>query len=247
VDRHSSDVQAKHYATTARPFKCKTNDKEQSYDFVFMPNGQGTSREDANEAELARQLREGDARAFEHIVRTYGPRLLAVTRRVLRDEEAARDAVQDAFVSAFRARRTFSASSRVSTWLHRIAVNAALMKLRSARRHPEESIDGLLPDFAADGHHSERFTSWTEPADVALTRRETSEFVRSAIDRLPESYRTVLLLRDIEELDTAETARMLGLTPNAVKIRLHRARMALRKLIAPTMAREGSAPKPPDA
>jgi RNA polymerase sigma-70 factor, ECF subfamily len=190
---------------------------------------------DLDEAALARGIRDGDARAFEQVVKTYGGRLLAVTRRILRDEEAARDAVQEAFISAFKARRQFNADARVSTWLHRIAVNAALMKLRSSKRKAEEPIEGLLPSFNNDGHHAERFAAWEEPADVRVGRRETAEAVRHAIDQLPESYRTVLLLRDIEGLDTEETAKMLGVTANAVKIRLHRARMALRTLIAPTL------------
>ena len=124
-------------------------------------------------------------------------------------------------------------SALVSTWLHRIAVNAALMKLRTRRRKPEEPIDGLLPAFREDGHHLEQFASWAEPADVMLTRQENREVVRRAIDELPESYRTVLMMRDIEGLDTEETAGMLGTTPNAVKIRLHRARLALRTKLAP--------------
>ncbi len=189
--------------------------------------------QELDETALARGIQSGDPRAFEQVVRTYGGRLLTVTRRILRDEEAARDAVQDAFVSAYRSRKQFNAESKVSTWLHRIAVNAALMKLRSLRRKPEEPIDGLLPGFQEDGHHAERFVAWSEPADVSVSRRETADAVRRAIDQLPESYRTVLLMRDIEGLDTEETAKMLGITPNAVKIRLHRARMALRTLIAP--------------
>ncbi|HKV98573.1 MAG TPA: sigma-70 family RNA polymerase sigma factor [Vicinamibacterales bacterium] len=190
---------------------------------------------DLDEAALARGIRDGDPQVFEQIVRNYGGRLLSVTRRILRDEDAARDAVQDAFVSAFRSRRQFKADSKVSTWLHRIAVNAALMKLRSQRRKPEAPIEGFLPGFNEDGHHTERFVAWTEPADITVSRKETAESVRRAIDQLPESYRTVLLLRDIEGLDTEEAAKMLKITPNAVKIRLHRARMALRKLIAPAL------------
>jgi RNA polymerase sigma-70 factor (ECF subfamily) len=190
---------------------------------------------DLDEAALARGIRDGDPQVFEQIVRNYGGRLLSVTRRILRDEDAARDAVQDAFISAFKSRRQFKADSRVSTWLHRIAVNAALMKLRSQRRKPETPIEGFLPSFTEDGHHTDRFVAWTEPADVTVSRKETAESVRRAIDQLPESYRTVLLLRDIEGLDTEETAKMLKITPNAVKIRLHRARMALRSLIAPSL------------
>jgi len=189
----------------------------------------------ADEKELARGLRDGDPQAFERLVRTFGGRLLAVTRRILHDEEDARDAVQEAFISAFKARKQFNAESRVSTWLHRIAVNAALMKLRTRRRKNELPIDDLMPTFRDDGHHVDEFTSWTEPADVAMGRQETADFVRESIAQLPDSYRQVLLMRDIEGRSTEETAQELGLTANAVKIRLHRARLALRKLIAPRM------------
>lgn len=187
------------------------------------------------EAALARGLCAGDEAAFEHLVTAYGGRLLAVTRRILHNEEDARDAVQEAFMSAYRARTQFSASCRVSTWLHRIAVNAALMRVRRRKRKPEESIDAMLPTFKDDGHHVQEFAAWSEPVDVAMTRRETCVLVRRSIDLLPDAYRVVLLMRDIEGLDTDETATALGVTANAVKIRLHRARLALRGLIAPHM------------
>jgi RNA polymerase sigma-70 factor (ECF subfamily) len=194
----------------------------------------------ADEPELARGLRAGDPQVFEQLVRTYGGRMLAVTRRILHDEEDARDAVQDAFISAFKSRSQFQSSARVSTWLHRIAVNAALMRLRTKRRKPETSIEDVLPAFNDVGHHAEQFVAWNEPADVAVERRETGEFVREAIARLPDSYRTVLLMRDIEGRDTEETAAAMGITANAVKIRLHRARLALRALIAPRMQEAAS-------
>lgn len=186
-----------------------------------------------DEADLLARLRAGDEAAYELLVRTYSGRLLAVTRRILGSEDDARDAVQEAFVSAFRSLARFEGEARLSTWLHRIAVNAALMRLRTRKRHPEESIEPLLPVYQEDGHHAERFTAWAEPVDVALQRAETRGIVRRAIDQLPDSYRTVLLLRDIEGLDTNETAAMLGTTTNAVKIRLHRARQALRTLLDP--------------
>ncbi len=186
-----------------------------------------------DETELLERLRAGDEAAFEYLVRTYAGRLLAVTRRILGDDEEARDAVQDAFLRAFRGMDRFEGGSRLSTWLHRIAVNAALMRLRRRRRKPEESLEPLLPTFREGGHHQEAFASWAEPVDQSLERAETRELVRRLIDQLPESYRTVLVLRDIEGLDTEETAAALVLTPNAVKIRLHRARQALRTLLAP--------------
>jgi RNA polymerase sigma-70 factor (ECF subfamily) len=119
--------------------------------------------------------------------------------------------------------------------LHRIVTNAALMKLRTRGRRPEDSIEDLLPTFLEDGHHTEQFAEWALPADTRLLRRETRAQVRAAIDALPDGYRTVLLLRDIEEMSTEEAARALGLNPNTVKIRLHRARQALLKLLTPRM------------
>jgi RNA polymerase sigma-70 factor, ECF subfamily len=190
-----------------------------------------------DEAELLAGLRRGDETAYEQLVRAYSPRLLAVARRIVGNDEEARDVIQDAFLNAFRSLRNFHGEARLSTWLHRIVVNTALMKLRTRRRKPEESIEPLLPAFLADGHYAERFTTWGERADEALARSEMQELVRSKIDDLPESFRTVLVLRDIEGLDTEETARVLDTTSNAVKIRLHRARAALRTLLAPHLGR----------
>lgn len=179
------------------------------------------------------RLRSGDPRAFEELVRSAGPRLLAVTRRILGNEPDAQDAVQEAFLSAFRALDGFDGQCRVVTWLHRIAVNAALMKLRRARRRPEAPIDELLPQFDETGHHLCSVEPWRPEALAELEREEVRSSVRAAIDRLPDSYRMVLLLRDIEEMSTGETARVLGLSENAVKVRLHRARQALRTVLGP--------------
>jgi len=192
----------------------------------------------ADEGALLAALRAGDERAYQRLVADYGGRLLAVARRMLRSEEDARDAVQEAFLLAFRALPRFEGQSRISTWLHRIVVNAALMKIRSRKARPEEPLEPLLPTFREDGHWVVRFQCWEESADELLERSEVRALVRAAIDRLPESYRTVLVLRDIEELDTAEVAEMLGVTPNAVKIRLHRARQALRTLLDPRIRGE---------
>lgn len=186
-----------------------------------------------DDAELLSRLRRGEDAAYEILVRTYSGRLLAVTRRILRSEDEAREAVHEAFVQAFRHLSQFEEQALVSTWLHRIAVNTALMRLRKRRRKPEEPLDPLLPTYQDDGHHVEQFTAWAEPVDEAIERRRVQEQVRRCIDQLPESYRTVLLLRDIEEMGTADAAAMLGISENAVKMRLHRARQALRTLVDP--------------
>ena len=191
------------------------------------------------DAALLSRLRAGEAAAFEELVRAETGRLLAVTRRILPTEEDARDAVQDAFLFAFRSLDRFQGHARLSTWLHRIAVNAALMRLRTRRRKHEESLEPLLPTYLEDGHHAERFAQWDDPV-AKIEQAENKALVRRLIGELPDAYRTVLLLRDIEGLDTEETAKVLDTTPNAVKVRLHRARQALRTLLAPHFRKEPS-------
>ena len=183
-----------------------------------------------DDAALLVGLRAGEDAAYETLLRAYSGRMLAVARRFMGSEDDAREAVQEAFVSAFKAMDRFEGDSRISTWLHRIVVNACLMKLRTRRRKPEESIDDLLPKFAENGHLDVSGAGW-EGADALIERDETRALVRESIERLPEAYRTVLLLRDIEELDTEQTAEALGLSKAAVKTRLHRARQALRQLL----------------
>ena len=197
----------------------------------------GTFAELPDEGALLAGLRARADDAFEKLVRAYGGRMLSVAQRFMRNEEDARDVVQEAFISAFRSIDRFQGEARISTWLHRIVVNAALMKLRTRRRSPEQPIDPLLPTFLEDGHPTHPGREWSENCLQALERRETRKFVRSCVDKLPETYRTVLLLRDIEELDTEAVAKILEISANAVKIRLHRARQALRTLLDPRFAK----------
>jgi len=184
-----------------------------------------------NEKELIARLRTGDSDAFEHVVQQYGGRMLATARRFLNNEHDAQDAVQEAFISAFRAIERFKGDSLLSTWLHRIVVNAALGQLRSKRNRSEEPIKEFLPLFDHEGEWVDDPARWSEANEIALERRDSREMVRRCIEQLPANYRSVLLLRDIEELDTEETTQALRVTANAVKVRLHRARQALKALI----------------
>ncbi|MEO5761004.1 MAG: sigma-70 family RNA polymerase sigma factor [Vicinamibacteria bacterium] len=186
----------------------------------------------AQDAALLQALRSGQDEAFERLVRIHSGRMLSVCRRILRNDEEAKDAVQEAFVSAFRGLKNFEGTSQLGTWLHRIAVNASLMRLRSRKRRPEESIDDFQPTFKDDGHARIEPRDWSPSAEQLVQSRETRDFVRGCIDQLPDAYRVVLLLRDIEEHDTAEAAEILGVTDGVVKVRLHRARHALRRLLA---------------
>lgn len=164
--------------------------------------------------------------------------MLLVARRFLSQEQDAQDVVQDAFLSAFKAIENFEGNSKLSTWLHRIVVNASLMKLRTQRRKPERPVEDLLPRFSADGHRDAPEPAWAVTYDTAVQDRETRDVVRRSIAELPETYRTVLLLRDIEQLSTEETAARLDMTVPAVKTRLHRARQALKTLLDPHMQQD---------
>jgi RNA polymerase sigma-70 factor (ECF subfamily) len=194
----------------------------------------------SEDGRLLEGIRAGDERACEALVRRHGGRMLAVARRFLRTEEDSADAVQDAFVSAFHSLDGFEGNSALGTWLHRIVVNVCLMRLRSRSRCREVRIDDLLPTFDDGGHHSHPVRAWEDQGLARLTRDESRALVRACIDRLPDPYREVLVLRDIEELDTEQTARQLGITPGAVKTRLHRARQALRTLLEPVVLSEAS-------
>jgi RNA polymerase sigma-70 factor (ECF subfamily) len=187
------------------------------------------------EANLVRRLRAGDDRAYEILVSEYGSRMLTVARRFLRCEHDAHDAVQDALVSALQAIRSFSAAARLSSWLHRIVVNVCLMKLRTRSHKHQVRLDDDLPIFDSPGKHARPVSQWSPEGCARACSAELKFHVRESIDRLPESYRTVLLLRDIEERDTKETARLLGESQANVKTRLHRARQALRARIEPLM------------
>lgn len=176
-------------------------------------------------------LRSGDPASYERLAREYGGAMLAAARRFHRDEDDARDAVQDAFIAAFRAMRFFREDARLSSWLHRITVNACLMKLRSARRHPTSSLDDLLPRFDDTGHQAKPAGAWTDEIEAVLDTPNIRARVRGCIEKLPESYRAVLICRDLNEMDGAETAKALGLSVENVKTRLHRARRALKTLI----------------
>jgi RNA polymerase sigma-70 factor, ECF subfamily len=180
---------------------------------------------------LVERLKAGDAEGFETLVRQFGSHMQAAAHRILGNEHDASDAVQQAFLSAFKSITSFNGQAQLSTWLHRIVVNAALTQMRYRRRRPELPIDDLLPRFDEQGGWSDPNGPSIDVDEQRLEERDTRDLVRRAIDRLPEAYRSVLILRDIEELSTAVVAAMLAITPNAVKIRLHRARQALKTLI----------------
>jgi len=176
-----------------------------------------------NETELIVRLQTGDNAAYEQIFRTHSGAMMAVARRFFGDADDAAEAVQDAFVSAFKAMTAFEGTAKLGTWLHRITVNACLLKLRARKRSRLVPLqEGAVTSAAG--------------CDSALSQAETCTRVRACVDQLPEAYRAVIRFRDLEGLSTEETAARLGVNSGAVKTRLHRARQALKNILEPQFA-----------
>ncbi len=194
---------------------------------------------DASDDELIDRVLVRNESAAEALVRRHGGWMLQVALRLTRDRALAEDCVQDAFANAFSRLPSFERRSSFKTWLNRIVVNAALMKLRRRRARKESDLEPLLPSFDVDECRIEE--PWRRiltPEQIVGSERLRS-LVLQKVDELPESYRNVLLLRDIEEMTTAEVAETLGMSSVNVKVRLHRARAALKRLLEPLMRGEG--------
>lgn len=192
-----------------------------------------------DEAELIERLRAGDDAAFETLVRTHTPRMLAVARRVAGSEADAEDAVQDAFVSVFKSIHSFHARSSLGTWLHRIVVNKALTRARKTHARRESSIEGLLPAFH-EGRHSSQPEPWRRVTSDGGPSVEVIEALNAALSSLPEEFRAAVVLKDVEGLQSSEIALALGISDALARQRVHRGRQALMKLMQPTMQESAS-------
>ncbi|MBI4735138.1 MAG: sigma-70 family RNA polymerase sigma factor [candidate division NC10 bacterium] len=185
------------------------------------------------ERSLIQRLRNGDASALEILMGQYASRLYRLSYGITRNEADAEEVVQDAFLALFSKIDTFEERAGLGTWLYRVATNAALMKRRGKRSEHEVSLESMLPQFLADGHRagdqSLLMADWSQNPEAALRSQETRAIVNRAIDALPEQYRAVLILRDIEGLSNEKVAEALGESVAAVKSRVHRGRMAFRE------------------
>ncbi|MEC3974629.1 RNA polymerase sigma factor SigM [Amycolatopsis sp. H20-H5] len=170
------------------------------------------------DADLIAAHAAGDPQAFSELVRRHRDRMWAVALRTVRDPEEAADALQDAFISAFRAAGNFRAESQVTTWLHRIVVNACLDRIR--RRQARPTVP--LPE-----------TGFNEPASPrdSMSDRETNLVIKAALDQLPEDQRAPIVLVDVEGYSVAETAKMLNIAEGTVKSRCARGRAKLAKVL----------------
>lgn len=187
---------------------------------------------DPNEAELIQRVCDGDTEAFYALVEPCERGVFTAAMSILNNAADAEEVAQEAVLKAFNALPRFRRESKFSTWLIQITINEARLKLRKDRRHLYESIDE--PDNDNEGDYFPKdFADWREIPSEELQRKQLREALRRALDALPQKYREVLVLRDIQHLSIQETAQVLGITEGSVKTRLLRARFQMRDALAP--------------
>ena len=205
-----------------------------SHDPDAPADGPAAARAQSSDDELVARARARDLEAFELLVDRHEDRLYRVAMRLLRNENDAREVLQDALVSAWQNLDSFAGRAQFGSWIYRVTVNAALMLLRSRRRRPTVSVEDLPPgalDEAVGASH-DAGSDWSKRPDEQLQSDELKHHLEDALDELPEILRLVFVLRDVEGMSTEETADVLSITIPTVKTRLHRARLALREAIA---------------
>jgi RNA polymerase sigma-70 factor (ECF subfamily) len=195
------------------------------------------------EPTLIDRLRGGDTAALEGLMERLAPRVYRLALGITRNEADAEEVVQDVFLSLFRKIDGFEGRSALGTWIYRITVNTALIKRRGKRVELEVFLEDHVPTFREDGHRegdrAMLLADWSATPEEELLSGETRAAVRRLIAGLPDPYRVVLLLRDLEGLSNEETAEVLGESVASVKSRLHRARMALREAVTRSLGPGG--------
>jgi RNA polymerase sigma-70 factor, ECF subfamily len=190
--------------------------------------------QDSQETGLIERICRGEKELFHELIRPYERRVYLTALALLGSETEAEDAAQETMIKAFRNLKSFRSESRFSTWLISIALNEARSRLRKSKRMPVESLEGQEETHEGDFTPA-MLTDWREIPSETLERSELRAALQSAVEELPPIYREVFTLRDLEELNVDETAKMLGVTANVVKVRLHRARMLLQKRLVPLL------------
>jgi len=186
----------------------------------------------ARERELIERVLAGEKYLFYELIQPYERGVFLAAASILGNDTDAEDAAQEAFLKAYRNLAGFRQESKFSTWLIQIAINDAKMKLRKDRRHLYESIDAGQETNAGDYIPTD-FADWREIPSEALEQSELREALNHALNSLPEKYRTVLILRDVQQMSVAATARALGISEENVKTRTSRARLQMRDRLAP--------------
>jgi RNA polymerase sigma-70 factor (ECF subfamily) len=184
------------------------------------------------EEALVKDFQAGNLDAYDKIVELYQKRIYALSFNLMRNQMDAQDVAQEVLLTLFKKIHTFQGKSAFSSWVYRITLNSSYMKLRSKKKEPKISIDELLPSFNSTGFQQEKIQDWSENTESLLFTNETREIINKAVGLLPEKEKVVFLLRDVEGLSTEKVSEVLDLTIPAVKSRLHRARLFLRKKLS---------------
>ncbi len=184
------------------------------------------------EEALVKDFQAGNLDAYDKIVELYQKRIYALSFCLMRNQMDAQDVAQEVLLTLFKKIHTFQGKSAFSSWVYRITLNSSYMKLRSKKKEPKISIDELLPSFNSTGFQQEKIQDWSENTESLLFTNETREIINKAVGLLPEKEKVVFLLRDVEGLSTEKVSEVLDLTIPAVKSRLHRARLFLRKKLS---------------
>jgi len=195
-------------------------------------SGQATQGQKWDEAQLIARIKSGEADCFYQLMRPYERAVFLAALSLLKNESDAEDVAQEAVLKAFKNLSRFRSEAKFSTWLIQITINEAKMKLRKDRRHLYDSIDEGTKTDEGD-YIPKDFADWREIPSEALEQRELRKALTAALQSLPQKYRTVLILRDIQQMSIAETARVLGISEPNVKTRLSRARLQMRDALAP--------------
>ena len=186
----------------------------------------------SDEVQLVERARAGDLEAFEELLGRHQQRVMRVVLSILKEPMDAEEVAQDVFLTVFEKIDHFRGDSSFSTWLHRVAVNAALMRRRKSKADRSVPLDDVMPSFDERGHLAVDIADWSQQAGDPVVAREAGEVIEAAVEKLDEMYRTVFGLRDVQGFSTEETAEILELSVPAVKSRLHRARLFLRRELA---------------
>lgn len=181
---------------------------------------------------ILEDLRKQTPRAWENLILAYGNQVYGVALRILSHEKDAEDAVQEVWLTVSAKLTDFRGDAKLSTWLYRVTVNKCLEKVRARKRRRTETIEDRLPEFEGDGHFRQQFVDWSQKPALTLENRLLREEIEKALNSLPEEYRQVIILRDIEGLSGQETAEILEIGLAAVKTRLHRARAFVREKLS---------------
>ena len=195
---------------------------------AFTEPKEGKELEEA----LVQELQGGNLEAFDKIVELYQKKIYALSFNLTRNAMDAQDVTQEVLLTLFRKINTFQGKSAFSSWVYRITLNASYMKLRSKKKDQSISLDDLLPTYNGAGFQQEKIQDWSENTESLLFTNETKSVIKKATDQLPEKEKVVFLLRDVEGLSTEKVSEILELTIPAVKSRLHRARLFLRKKLS---------------